>query len=154
MIESTKADPVLAMAASLTERACDLLRDGWVSGTLYKKDGGAPVSFCILGALEIAYEEMFGHRVSGYSLKGEPVDIAKAFILDEALGQHGYKGQSIPGFNDSNNQERVLSVMSAAANRLWALSIESEDMGIDLSAYTEVDVESEPARQYLHAVLA
>ena len=150
-------DATLAMAASVIERSRDLIDDGWVKGTFYEytDDGGikAPKTFCILGALELASQELFEgafHKEAG----SEVLDVARFFILDEIANLGG--GGSIPGFNDagSRTHEQVLSVLDKAARRLWDLSVEGGELEtLDLSMYVDCEPE-ESAQEFLTLVLS
>jgi hypothetical protein len=161
--EQKKADSTLALAASVTERACDLIQEGWVKGRMSTKVDGAPVQFCIHGAIDLAMEEIFGNKNAG----AEAEVIATAFIVDEAQTQYGFKGSwkqgGIPaaGFNDSSERKHqdVLNVLGSAAERLWGLAIEEEFSALKenphwaASQWADVDVASEDAQQFLHATL-
>ncbi len=159
-------DAALAVAASITERAHDLIQDGWVKGRMYTKEDGAPVAFCILGALELAMQETFGSQPNWMSHPA--VELAAAFIMDEAAGQYKHRHWNetsqrvaspgmIPGFNDPAERqlEQVLSVMREAARRLWDLSVEREQVApaFEFSRWADVGVTEEASRDYLHAVL-
>lgn len=157
------ADSTLGLAAAVTERACELIQEGWVKGRMNTTVEGAPVQFCIHGALDLALEEIFGQK----NLGAEAEVLATAFIVDEAQAQYGFKGSwkqgGIPaaGFNDSAERKHqdVLSVMTAAAERLWGLSLEAEFSDLKEnthwtpSKWADVDVHSEDAQQFLHASL-
>lgn len=144
-----------ALAASIVDRSHDLIEDGWVKGRLSTSIGGALRRFCILGAMQLAVEEVFG--TDRYA-SVQAYDLAQAFILDEAANQYNYRSSSIPGFNDPANRthDQVLSVLKSAAQRLWDLSLEVEDIGgaVDLSRYITEEVDTEHAKVYLNAVLA
>lgn len=158
--EMKKADGTLALAAAVADRACDLIRDGWVKGRMNTKVDGTPVQFCVHGALDLALEEIFGQKQLG----AEAEVLATAFIVEEAQNQYNFKGSwknaGIPaaGFNDSSERKHsdVLSVMTAAAERLWNLALDQEAAGADEwapSKWAEVDVQSEDAQQFLYATL-
>ena len=155
-----KADGTLGLAAAVTDRACELIKEGWVKGRMHTKVDGAPVQFCIHGALDLALEEIFGDKRLG----AEAEVLATAFIVDEANTQYNYgrkvTGPGIPAssFNDASERkhEEVLNVLSAASQRLWDLSLEQTsavDSGWEPSKWADVDVNSEEAQQYLHASL-
>lgn len=154
------ADSTLGLAAAVADRACELIQEGWVKGAMHTKVDGAPVQFCIHGAIDLAMEEIFGHKRLG----AEAEVLATAFIVDEAQTQYGFKGSwkqgGIPaaGFNDvaERKHQDVLNVMGAAAERLWDLALERElaqDSGWTPSQWADVDVNSEDAQQFLHATL-
>jgi hypothetical protein len=161
--EMKKADSTLGLAAAVTERACELIKDGWVKGRMHTAVDGAPVQFCIHGALDLALEEIFGQKTLG----AEAEVLATAFIVDEAQTQYNFKGSwkngGIPaaGFNDSaaTKHQDVLSVMTAAAERLWGLALEQEFSSLSEnphwapSKWADVDVQSEDAQQLLYATL-
>jgi hypothetical protein len=158
--EMKKADLSLGLAAAITERACELIQDGWVKGRMKIEVDGAPVQFCIHGALNLAIKEIFGDRRLG----AEAEVLAVAFIVDEAQSQYNFNGSwkddGIPAaaFNDnpSTKHQDVLNIMSAAARRLWDLSLEQESAVGDSwqpSRWVEADVESEEAKQFLYASL-
>lgn len=152
-------DAVVAMAASITERAHDLIRDGWTKGKFYTKVDGAPVEFCVLGALELAMREMFPERASAFRVGADVEDLAQAFIVQEMRIQHGGRGcGSIPGFNDhpDTQLEHVLGVLRAAAERLWNISVQTEDLvgdALDLGRFTITEDEQEAGRQFLNMQL-
>lgn len=161
--EMKKADSTLGLAAAVTERACELIKDGWVKGRMSTSVDGAPVQFCIHGALDLALEEIFGQKRLG----AEAEVLATAFIVDEAQTQYSFKGSwkngGIPaaGFNDNaaTKHQDVLTVMGAAAERLWGLALEEEFGALrenphwTPSKWADVDVESEDAKQLLYATL-
>lgn len=146
-----KNDANLILAASCIERASDLIQDGWVRGRFYTTVAGAPVSFCILGALEVAFQEL-GNLHKDH--QREILSICQSFILDEVDEQFRYKTCSIPSFNDSKARsvDDVTSVLRAAAKRVWDVAMESDETLVDLTQY--VKPQSEEQKQYLHAVLA
>lgn len=151
-------DAQIALAASLTERASDLISDGWVKGRMHTsvKGTNAPDKFCILGALQLALEEMFPGNLHGKN-RGV-MDIAVKFILDEANNRYNFSGNSIPCFNDNatRQEDEVLAVLNGAANRLWNLSVDWENITEEFkfSKWADVDVESTVSQNYLNAVLA
>ncbi len=169
----TVDDTVLGLAASVAGRACELLADGWVKGTLYAGEGGAE-SFCIHGALNLAIEEVFGpgtsigrHHIDGTRMvtsgASDVEAVAVAFIVDEAATQHQYKGGGMflgaAGFNDApeRKHEEVLKVVGNASKRLWDLSMEQQTEGAGSgwtpSKWASIDVEPEVVNQYLYAPL-
>lgn len=152
------ATATIAMAASITERAGELLEMGWAKGTLRRnsKDHGAP-EFCILGALYAAGEELFGAlKGNAYSADNEAVSLAQQFIVDEAYQVSSPRGSgSIPGWNDeqARTQEEVLAVMDKAAKRLWALSIEDNETGFSWEPAASGPVSEVEQKAYLTAAL-
>jgi hypothetical protein len=123
-------DATVMLAAGLVERSADLIRDGWIRGTFYKMvEGKTPVAFCILGALEEAMNELMPATQFVEEARRQVHDVACAFILDEVEEQTREKTGSIPGWNDSGTrtQEEVVSVMEAAASRLWDISLDSSE---------------------------
>jgi hypothetical protein len=148
-------DASLALAGTLVDRSYDLIDDGWVKGRFYQKVDGAPVTFCIEGALELASQELFSNMYHA-DHKRDVVNLARLFILDEVEKQTGRVYASIPGYNDAGERshEQVLGVLQGAAQRLWDLSVNTEELGsLDLTQYVETEP-AEAAKQYLHAVLA
>lgn len=143
----------LAFAASCTDRAHDLIQDGWVKGA-FATGFERVEQFCILGALDLALDEM---DLQG-TVRQDVRDIAILFIMDEAFDITGKKQCSIPGFNDASERkhDEVLEVLGNAAMRLWNLSVEQEDIGATWtpSKWADVDVASAESQQYLNAVLA
>jgi len=133
-------DTALTLAASVVDRARELLADGWAQGTLYEGRDGLPESFCIHGALNLAIEEVFGE---GTSLGRSHIDgtrmvtsgaadveaLAVALIVDEATNQFAYEGGGMflgaARFNDAADRklDEVLSVVGRAAERLWDMAL-------------------------------
>ena len=151
-------DAQIALAASLVDRAYDLISDGWVKGRMNTTAEGtnAPDKFCILGALQLALEEMFpGRECLNHR---NVMDIAVKFILDEAHTRYNHTNSSIPSFNDADvrKEEEVLNVLYNAAHRLWSLSVDWENITEDFkfSKWADVDTESVDSQNYLNAVLA
>lgn len=145
----------LALAASVCDRAHDLIETGWIKGAFYGGESGVQ-TFCILGAIDLALDELLDAN-QAYA-RNDIRDIATTFILDEALAQHRYVGKSIPAFNDAAEREhdQVLGVIAAAAKRLWNLSVENEDVGASWqpSQWSDVENADEMQKVYLNAVLA
>lgn len=129
-------ETTLALAASVAERAHELLRDGWVQGKLRERHDSR---FCVHGAVYCALEEVFGAEnvsrqthtdglrmsVPGPSRRVEAV--VTAFLVQEAESQYGFvptgMTDGIARFNDADGRtlEEVLSVVRASADRLWGL---------------------------------
>ncbi len=152
-----KADEaILGLAASVTDRACELITDGWTKGRMRSGAGGVE-SFCIHGAIELAMEEVFGQRNVRSDVQRDVEDVACAFICDEAFTPGGGKkvGHWAAGYNDAADRrhDEVTGVLDRAANRLWGLAVpdESSTESFTYSKYAEVD--EEQAKQFLYASL-
>ncbi len=154
----------LALAAGICERAADLLDSGWVQGTLYtyvkdgKKRTDIPEKFCVLGALSVAFEEIFGSQQRHH--KNAAMELAQAVIIDEMYESRGKNltNGSIPAFNDrkGRTQEEVVGVMERAAARLWNLSVVNEDVGYTWapSEWAASEEGEAVGKQFLSVVLA
>lgn len=160
-------DAALTLAASVVDRTCELLSDGWVKGKLYDGPNGVE-QFCIHGALNLAIEEVFGagtsigrHHIDGTRMLTSGASdieaIAVAFIVDEAATQYSYSGGhslylGAAGFNDAPERklEDVLSVVGAAGKRLWSIAMDEETMG----QVSWAPVDEEVAQQFMYASLA
>lgn len=132
-------EATLTLAASVVERARDLLADGWTQDRLYEGRSGLPERFCVHGALNLALEEVFGEgaavartHVDGTRTMGSVAEVealAVAFIVEEARGQFGYEPLGLfmgaAGFNDAEGRrlDEVLSVVGQAAARLWEAAL-------------------------------
>ncbi len=152
-------DSYAALAAAMGERAHELLADGWVQGRFIVTDEDMPVTFCIEGAIALAWQEITAAAANRVTAPGFEAEMLRVFILDEAKAQYSHDGGSIPSFNDrtGRTQDEVLSVVRKATDRLWDLSLDDGiplGQAVDLSAYTDVDVAEEGAQQFLHAALA
>lgn len=149
-------DTILGLAAAVTSRACELITDGWTKGSMMKKSGGAPVSFCIHGAVEFSMEETFGVRDLSQRIQRDVEQVAVAFICDAAFGTIKGKEAGIPAasFNDASERrhDEVIRVMQSAADRLWSIALDSEKLW-EPSKWADVDVSAEPVQQFLHASL-
>ena len=153
-------EAVLALAAAVTDRACELLTDGWSKGAMHRDSGGAQVSFCIHGALNLALDEVFGEG-RRLNVRQDVEDVSVAFICDEAFGKmHSHSG-GIPGaaYNDAGQRkhDEVVGVMTRAKTRLWDLTVErdtwqSDDAWVP-SKWADVDTNSEQAQQFMHESL-
>lgn len=148
------SDATFALAAGVVERAHDLIDDGWVKGKLYDSRS-QPTRFCILGALQLAAEEVIMQGIpmkksrrdehhEMYMAVKELVGLCSAIIADAAgMGLNG----SPPTFNDAPNrkQAEVLAVMRSAAETLWDISLNTEreiDMSSMLNTGTSENVKS------------
>jgi len=131
-------DATVMLAAAVVERSVDLIRDGWIKHAWVKMiEGKTPVAFCILGAFDQAIEEMMPKASFAPEAREQVKEMAIAFVLDEAEEQTRVKTSSIPGWNDSGERthEEVISVMEAAASRLWDISLEGNEKFADLSKF-------------------
>lgn len=154
-------EAVLGLAASVATRACELIRDGWTKGKMHTLAGGAPDSFCIHGALDLALEEVFGDKrfVSKLGVRQDVEDVAVAFICDEAFGRMHSRSGGIPAasYNDASERKHgeVVGVMSRAADRLWDIVMDQASSGEEWrpTAWAEADTNSEEAKQFLYAPL-
>jgi len=163
-------DTALTLAASVVERAHELLADGWTQGTLYEGRDGLPERFCVHGALNLALEEVFGE---GTSLGRSHIDgtrmvtsgasdveaLAVAFIVDEAASQFAYQGGGMflgaARFNDAPERklDEVLAVIGAASKRLWDLALDSEPSKTwEPSKWAQVDEVA--TEQFMNVALA
>lgn len=138
----------MALAASICERAHDLIETGWVKGTWHSGYDGVQ-TFCIEGALDLALEELLNQ---GDRAAPEIKEIARMFILDEALARYKFTGAYIPGFNDAGERthDEVLSVLDGAARRLWAISVADEELGQvwQPSQWADLGLEESQVQQY------
>lgn len=152
-------DATLALAASVVDRAHDLISEGWVKG---KMSDGLESKFCIHGAVNLAIREIFGEggQYSNHAARNV-TELACMFIVDEAVGQpsKGSLGAWAAGWNDSaeRTHEEVLKALDGAARRLWNLSVENEPVMSEAwapSKWAETNIASEPVQQFLFASLA
>lgn len=149
-----KADEaVLGLAASVTDRACELIMDGWTKGKMRSGAGGVE-NFCIHGALDLAMEEMFGVKNRRSDVQQDVESVATAFICDEALGGNGIKHWAA-GFNDASERkhDEVTGALDRAANRLWALAVPDESSTETFTYSKYADLDEETAQQFLNASL-
>ncbi len=149
-------EAVIALAASVTGRACELIKDGWVKGQMSRAIEGVKADFCIHGALDEAMGELGG----GVKVNQDVQDLAVAFICDEAFGKMQSYSGGIPaaGYNDARERkhEEVVGVMERASERLWNLAVEQRHPSEPTwapSKWAEVDVNSEEAQSFLNANL-
>ena len=151
----TADETVLGLAAAVTSRACELITDGWTKGSMMKKVGGAPVSFCIHGALDLALEEILGENRND-SFRRDVEQVAVAFICDQAFGSIKRATAGIPAatYNDAAHRkhQEVIDVMELATQRLWSVTFDTEGDTFEFSQWANVDEGT--ASQYLHASLA
>lgn len=163
----TVEDTALTLAASVADRAYELLSDGWAQGTLYDGRNGLPEAFCVHGAINLAIEEVFGE---GTSLGRSHIDgtrmvtsgasdveaLTVAFIVEEAASQFGYSGGGMflgaARFNDAPERKlnEVLAVVGAASKRLWDLALDND--GWEASRWAQVDEAA--AQQFMQAGIA
>lgn len=157
MTNLTADDTVLGLAAAVCDRATELITDGWTKGAMFRKSGGAPVSFCIHGAIELAMEETFGVRDLRVGVQQDVEQIAVAFICDEAFGslKHATAGIPAASFNDAGERrhQEVIDVMVRATNRLWAVTFDTEVTAQPFQFSQWANVEETQAKQYLYATL-
>lgn len=166
MMNNTKMnsdETTMAIAASVATRAHELISEGWVQDTLATDhmDG-----FCIHGAIYCALEEVFGTLAGKTHVDGmrmlEPGPaknveaVVTAFVVDEATEQFGYKPihstfDGAARFNDDKNRklEDVLSVMGAAADRLWNVVTDESAKGWVPSKWQEEE-KVEEIQQFLY----
>ncbi len=151
-------DATLALAASVVDRAHDLISAGWVKG---KMSDGLESEFCIHGGINLAIKEIFGEGHYSDRVARNVSELACMFIVDEAIGQpsKGSLGAWAAGWNDSaeRTHEDVLKALDGAARRLWNLSVEQEPVVSAEwapSKRSETDITTEPAQQFLYASLA
>jgi hypothetical protein len=151
-------DAALALAASVVERAHDLISDGWTQGKMSTGEGGAE-AWCIHGAVAQALQEVFGENRHYQGDSQYVSDIACMFIVDEAMtsGIKEKPGAWAAGWNDAPERTHleVLKALDGAARRLWNLSIEQEPAFTwEPSKWADVDIASEVNHNFLHAELA
>lgn len=151
----TADDTILGLAAAVTDRACELLTEGWTKGKMRSGAGGVQ-SFCIHGAIELAMEETFGQRDLRQDIQRDVEQVSVAFICDEAFGSMKRATAGIPAasFNDAaaTRHQEVIDVMDRATSRLWSVTFDSEGKDFEYSKWADVD--EAQAEQYLHASLA
>lgn len=145
------SNATIIMAASLAERTCQLISEGWVKGAL-RRGHDRVEKFCIHGAINLAMQEMF----SNPEVHREVEDIVVAVIVDEARTKHAYKGgmgYGLPAaaFNDakSTSHEDVVNVIKATSQRLWGLALEDQEA----APISWAAVDDESVEQYLHATI-
>lgn len=131
-------EATLALAASVADRAREILSEGWLQNELYTEHRD---QCCIHGAIYVALEEMFGQHevfvrthtdgaraVSKPTIKGQAVNVealVTAFVAQQAQVLYGYQTDDLfagaARFNDAPERtlEEVLKVMGTAAGRLW-----------------------------------
>lgn len=148
-------EAVLGLAASVTGRACELITDGWIKGSMRGGSGGVE-NFCIHGAIELAMEEVFTVRNMKIGVQQDVEQVAVAFICDEAFGQ--MRAGSIPAasFNDAGarTHDEVTGVLERASERLWNLAVGSDmDEHVEFEYSKWADVDEETAKTFLHASL-
>lgn len=157
MSKLTVDDVVLGLAAAVTNRACELITDGWTKGAMMRKAGGAPVSFCIHGALELAMEETFGYRDLRQDVQRDVEQVAVSFICDEAFGGRNQFVNGIPAaqYNDASERKHseVIGVMERATKRLWDISFDTTTSGHGFEYSKWASVDESVASQYLNASL-
>jgi hypothetical protein len=158
MSKLTADDTVLGLAAAVCDRATELLTDGWTKGAMSRSSGGAPVAFCIHGAIELAMEETFGVRDLRQAVQQDVEQVAVAFICDEAFGTIKGKGAGIPAaaFNDASERrhQEVIDVMSRATTRLWGVTFDTavtQEKPFEFSQWA--DLEEAQAKQFLYQTL-
>lgn len=157
MTKLTADDTVLGLAAAVTDRACELITEGWTKGRMRSGAGGVQ-SFCIHGALELAMEETFGTRDLSQHVQKDVEQVAVAFICDEAFGTIRGHGAGIPAAAYNDNPQRrhqeVIGVMERATQRLWSVTFDANDSMQPFQYSKWADVDEAQASQYLHASLA
>lgn len=157
MTNLTADDTVLGLAAAVCDRATELITDGWTKGAMSRSRGGAPVSFCIHGAIELAMEETFGSRDHRVGIQQDVEQVAVAFICDEAFGTMKRASAGIPAasFNDASERkhQEVIDVMTRATSRLWGVTFDTEAMEQPFQFSQWANVEEAQAKQYLYATL-
>ncbi len=134
----------LVLAAGIAERSCDLISDGWIKGRFYD-DKKLPQRFCILGAIELATEEL----MEGASTDAKRIvkDVVESFVSVEV------QSRIIHAFNDTRtNQEDVVGALRAAADSLWTVATETPEEEVDMTKYV-VKSKDEPQYQYLYNTL-
>lgn len=158
MSKLTADDTVLGLAAAVTDRTCELITDGWTKGSMRRMKGGAPVSFCIHGAIELAMEETFGQRDLRQDIQKDVEQVAVAFICDEAFGSMKRATGGIPAasFNDASQRkhQEVIDVLERATKRLWGVTFDTIDAETPFEYSQWAEVDEAQASQYLHASLA
>lgn len=153
----TADDTILGLAAAVCDRATELITDGWTKGAMMRKSGGAPVSFCIHGAIELSMEETFGQRDLHQDVQRDVEQVAVAFICDSAFGTIRGMGAGIPAakFNDASQRrhQEVIDVMEQATKRLWGVTFDMVEAVQPFQYSKWADVEESAAQQYLYASL-
>ena len=156
MSKLTADDTVLGLAAAVTDRACELLTEGWTKGRMRSGAGGVQ-SFCIHGALNLAMEETFGTHDTRQQVQRDVQEVAVAFICDEAFGHiRNLSGIPAAAYNDAPNRkhQEVIDVMERATQRLWSVTFDTEALGQSYEYSKWANVEETTATQYLNASLA
>jgi hypothetical protein len=152
-------EAVLTLAASVTERARDLIQDGWSKGSMATGFERAE-SFCVHGALNLALQEVFG--LVSPTVAKDVEDVSVAFMCDSAFNTNdAYKmaGHGIPmaTFNDepTRQHQEVVDAMTRAADRLLAIALPDDETAepFEFSKWADVDTQSEQAKQFLYQSL-
>lgn len=137
-------EATMALAASVVERAAELMEDGWCKGSLNRGEGEVQ-EFCVHGAMNLAFQEMYGGQLEcgiAYVCGGLAADrrgwgqveaVATAILVDEANARYGYDPDAwkrgmmgVAPFNNDERRERteVLAVLHGASERLWGMAME------------------------------
>ena len=147
-----------ALAATIVGRARELMEDGYSKSQLnegYKK----VARFCVHGAMNLAFIEMFPERkeqcgrlfvCGGYAATEAgygPIEaVATAILVDEATQRFGYDPNAwkagmmgVAPLNDDPNRSQadVLGILEGAEARLWALGLDGNDVEVSWSQEAE-----------------
>lgn len=140
-----------ALAASVIGRAKELMEDGYSKRSLNEGFKGVQ-KFCVHGAMNLAFIEMFPERkeqcgrlfVCGGFAATEagygPIEaVATAILVDEATQRFSYDSNAwksgmmgVAPLNDDpkRSKEDVLGILDGAERRLWALSLDGSDVEV------------------------
>lgn len=152
MIDTTES--VYIVTAGVVERAYDLILDGWIKGAM-NNGSNTPTQFCIMGALELASQELIGSGLIDKSRHRESIreiiDLA-AVIICHMAEINSTQSVNIPSFNDNTSTEKdhVLSVMRRSADYFWDMSIQDNRIDVvDLSKFNNIISNNKMSKQFL-----
>lgn len=140
-----------ALAATIVGRARELMEDGYSKSQL--NEGFKKVQkFCVHGAMNLAFIEMFPERkeqcgrlfvCGGFAATAVgygPIEaVATAILVDEATQRYSYDANAwksgmmgVAPLNDdpARSKEDVLGILDGAERRLWGLSLDNGEVEV------------------------
>lgn len=151
----TVDDSILICAASVVDRARELLDDGWVQGRWFTSVEGVKVKFCIHGALDMALDELAANSTMSRAYRSAVEDFAVFFICDEVFGGKTKENHVAMGWNDApgRKQVEVSEMMGRVGKRLWNISLDLDEK-FEFSKWADVDYQgNDRAQQFLYQTL-